>query len=217
MGKQDKVTLKDHETVSDDVAAQAHVENYGSRLFDLADSQDRSGDATLNTVKSYLAASQVFEALSIFDEISEEVVERTKYAKYRAALIMKAVKSGEKPPLPESRDPLDLLPIPPPIDDQPNLPEAPKSQDDRPPTLNFQPSSSSTQAPAVVTPSDSCSHNSGPTAVALNGEPISPLSMEKAMKFCKYASSALMYDDVSTAISNLEQALALLKTGKLSG
>lgn len=43
------------------------------------------------------------------------------------------------------------------------------------------------------------------------------MSMEKAQKFCKYAGSALLYDDVPTAIDNLEKALSLLKTGHFPG
>lgn len=39
---------------------------------------------------------------------------------------------------------------------------------------------------------------------------------QKAMKFCKYASSALQYEDSSTAIDNLTKALKLLTTGKPS-
>lgn len=211
--------MKDHETVSDDVAAQAHVENYGSRLFDVADGEDRSGNASLKTVKTYLAASQLFESLSVFGEISEEITERTKYAKFRAALIMKAIKSGEKPPLPENRDPLDSLPVPPPLDDEsaPPSEEINKPNDERPGSLNFQPPPPTPNIqPAPTTPTvESCAHGSGQGAIASNGAQISPLSVEKAMKLCKYASSALMYDDVSTAINNLEQALVLLKTGKL--
>lgn len=37
--------------------------------------------------------------------------------------------------------------------------------------------------------------------------------MQKANKYCKYASSALQYDDVKTAIDNLQKALTLLTTG----
>jgi vacuolar protein sorting-associated protein VTA1 len=37
---------------------------------------------------------------------------------------------------------------------------------------------------------------------------------QKAMKYCKYASSALQYEDSSTAIDNLTKALKLLTTGK---
>ncbi|XP_041831528.1 vacuolar protein sorting-associated protein VTA1 homolog isoform X2 [Melanotaenia boesemani] len=36
----------------------------------------------------------------------------------------------------------------------------------------------------------------------------------KAQKFCKYAGSALQYEDVSTAVQNLQKALRLLTTGK---
>jgi vacuolar protein sorting-associated protein VTA1 len=36
----------------------------------------------------------------------------------------------------------------------------------------------------------------------------------KAQKYCKYASSALQYEDVPTAIDNLQKALRLLQTGK---
>lgn len=36
----------------------------------------------------------------------------------------------------------------------------------------------------------------------------------KAAKYCKWAGSALNFDDVSTAIENLQKALHLLTTGK---
>lgn len=36
----------------------------------------------------------------------------------------------------------------------------------------------------------------------------------KAGKYCKWAGSALNFDDVSTAIENLQKALHLLTTGK---
>ncbi|XP_060082018.1 vacuolar protein sorting-associated protein VTA1 homolog isoform X1 [Ylistrum balloti] len=39
---------------------------------------------------------------------------------------------------------------------------------------------------------------------------------QKALKFCKYASSALQYEDSPTAIDNLTKALKLLSTGKES-
>ena len=43
---------------------------------------------------------------------------------------------------------------------------------------------------------------------------ISPTLMAKAQKHCKHATSALQYDDVKTAIQNLEECLKILKTGK---
>ncbi|XP_029985378.1 vacuolar protein sorting-associated protein VTA1 homolog isoform X2 [Sphaeramia orbicularis] len=43
---------------------------------------------------------------------------------------------------------------------------------------------------------------------------LSPEDFTKAQKYCKYAGSALQYEDVSTAVQNLQKALKLLTTGK---
>lgn len=64
-------------------------------------------------MKTFLASSQLFEVLNVFGEPSVEIKERQKYAKYRAAVIMKAVKAGEKPPLPEGVDEPQLPTFPP--------------------------------------------------------------------------------------------------------
>ncbi|XP_022217601.1 vacuolar protein sorting-associated protein VTA1 homolog [Drosophila obscura] len=45
------------------------------------------------------------------------------------------------------------------------------------------------------------------------GVHITPDQMITAQKYCKYAGSALNYDDVNTAIENLQKALKLLSTG----
>lgn len=45
--------------------------------------------------------------------------------------------------------------------------------------------------------------------VKLNSE-----DYQRAMKLCKFASSALQYEDPTTAIDNLTKALTLLTTGK---
>lgn len=41
-----------------------------------------------------------------------------------------------------------------------------------------------------------------------------PEDFTRAQKYCKYAGSALQYEDVDTAIQNLQKALKLLTTGK---
>ncbi|KAM9339065.1 vacuolar protein sorting-associated protein VTA1 homolog isoform 2-T2 [Symphorus nematophorus] len=46
------------------------------------------------------------------------------------------------------------------------------------------------------------------------GVHLSPDDFTKAQKYCKYAGSALQYEDVGTAIQNLQKALKLLTTGK---
>lgn len=42
----------------------------------------------------------------------------------------------------------------------------------------------------------------------------SPEQIAKAQKYCKYVASALTYDDVPTAIDNLQKCLRLLQTGQ---
>ncbi|XP_044024027.1 vacuolar protein sorting-associated protein VTA1 homolog isoform X2 [Siniperca chuatsi] len=46
------------------------------------------------------------------------------------------------------------------------------------------------------------------------GVNLSQEDFTKAQKYCKYAGSALQYEDVGTAIQNLQKALKLLTTGK---
>lgn len=43
---------------------------------------------------------------------------------------------------------------------------------------------------------------------------LNPDQIAKAQKYCKWASSALNYDDIKTAINNLRNALELLQTGR---
>lgn len=43
---------------------------------------------------------------------------------------------------------------------------------------------------------------------------LNPDQIAKAQKYCKWASSALNYDDIKTAIGNLKSALELLQTGR---
>ncbi|KAK3522725.1 hypothetical protein QTP86_030800 [Hemibagrus guttatus] len=43
---------------------------------------------------------------------------------------------------------------------------------------------------------------------------LTPEDFTRAQKYCKYAGSALQYEDVSTAVQNLQKALKLLTTGK---
>ena len=52
--------------------------------------------------------------------------------------------------------------------------------------------------------------------LSTDGVPLTPKKSEKVNKYMKYANSALVYDDVATAVNNLEKALYILKTGQES-
>lgn len=47
-----------------------------------------------------------------------------------------------------------------------------------------------------------------------DGSKLSRDDILKAQKYCKWSASALDYDDIKTAVTNLQKALSLLATGK---
>jgi vacuolar protein sorting-associated protein VTA1 len=53
-----------------------------------------------------------------------------------------------------------------------------------------------------------------PSSANAAPDSLSPEQLLKAQKYIKYAGSALTYDDVPTAIENLQKSLRLLTTGQ---
>ena len=80
-------------------------ETFANKIFDKADDEDRAGNASRNTAKTFYAAASFLEILQQFfqdDDDSEEVEEikkRSVYAKWKATDILKAIKEG-RPPAP---------------------------------------------------------------------------------------------------------------------
>ncbi|CAG8532650.1 3170_t:CDS:2 [Ambispora gerdemannii] len=93
----EKKGLNEHEAISNDMAGSAYVENFGLKIFLNADNEDRAGKATKKTAKNFLVASMFLELLKIFGEIETEIEEKIKYAKWKAANIVKAINSGQTP------------------------------------------------------------------------------------------------------------------------
>lgn len=87
------------------------VENFALTLFERADDADRSGKSTLPVAKDFLVSSQILETCRQFGELSEDLLEKIKYAKWRFVEICKATKE-KRPPAPPRGDPpmSDTLP-----------------------------------------------------------------------------------------------------------
>ena len=77
-------------------------ENFAMSIFARADEDDRSENITSNTAKTYYAASTFFDILEQFGDLDEEVIEKRKYSKWRAAEILRALKEGRSPAAPVS-------------------------------------------------------------------------------------------------------------------
>ncbi|PRP86698.1 Vacuolar protein sorting-associated protein VTA1-like protein [Planoprotostelium fungivorum] len=76
---------------------QDKVMSTAMKAFNAADNQDRSGQATKETAATFLTSSILLQVLTQFGPLSPEVSEKIKYAKWKAADIMNAIRNGQKP------------------------------------------------------------------------------------------------------------------------
>lgn len=245
-----------NEAITNDVAAQAHLENYALKLFTYADKQDREQNYGKNIVKAFYTSGMIYDVLTTFGELTDEAAQNRKYAKWKAAYIHNCLKNGETPvPGPiQSEDTAEDTtnttentdePAAPSTSQMPNqslfdTPQPPTSFDSTIPDANIAPGSifsntlpdpnmairAASQLPPVpYTPDPNPggfvpyepSALNPPQPTNLYGDSVAQLTPEqitKAQKYCKWASSALNYDDVKTAITNLRNALELLQTGR---
>ena len=78
-------------------------QKFVEKIFDKADLEDRSGEATRSTARTFYAAASFLEILQQFhqdNDDSEEVAEQKKkavYCKWKATEILKAIKEGRAP------------------------------------------------------------------------------------------------------------------------
>lgn len=242
-----KKSNSDNEAITNEVAAQAHLENYALKLFLYADKQDREANFGKNVVKAFYSSGVLYDVMQTFGELTEEATHNRKYAKWKAAYIHNCLKNGETPvpgpmpeegngdgneaagaditaapqePSPDKEDsaasgdngiaPASLNPSPPsttpPTADEvlsnPEKLPSPPVDEEKP--GGFEPYVPEAQPNPIYTP---------PTPPVANVQ-VTAEQMVKAQKYCKYAGSALNYDDVKTAVENLQKALVILTTGQ---
>jgi len=167
-------------------------------------------------------ASQFLEVIRVLGELPEEIEERIKYAKWKAADIVRALNEGRSPLSgPPSKHATEgvhqerrqsttsVSPPPPSVDTR----HSPPTHEDQ-----TSPASQKSHTDAIL-PSFSGQFSPPPAPsvpIASYPQPSSgkvtdPLAMSNAEKYARYAISAIQFDDVPTAIKNLEQALAILR------
>lgn len=240
-----KKTNKDNEAISNEVAAQAHLENYALKLFMYADKQDREQNYGKNVVKAFYTAGMIYDVLTTFGELTDEATQNRKYAKWKAAYIHNCLKNGETPvPGPmqsedseqnedgsanNSQDTATTPQVPGFLPVTPaTLPNVPSNFNNSLPDPNAAMRAASQLPPVPYTPDpnpggfvpyDPSQQPQPAQPTPLYGDnttsvaQLTPDQIAKAQKYCKWAGSALNYDDVKTAIANLRNALELLQTG----
>ncbi|XP_028676139.1 vacuolar protein sorting-associated protein VTA1 homolog isoform X1 [Erpetoichthys calabaricus] len=232
-----KKELSDNESVSQELVGHAHIENYALKMFLYADNEDRSGRFHKNMIKSFYTASLLIDILTVFGELSEENIQHRKYARWKATYIHNCLKNGETPqagPIGVEgeayEDEYDTeIGIP----SQVLKPSDPASEgtSSTHSTTNIQ-IPPGAHAPAN-TPAD-VPHNTENVSHPVQPSPqkipqvdpslfkagqqgnvhLTPEDFARAQKYCKYAGSALQYEDIDTAVQNLQKALKLLTTGR---
>jgi len=198
-----------------------HVKAFALRVFQMADDQDRAGNADSNTAKNFYASFQFLDVLSQFGTLSPELAEKQKYAKWKAANINQALKKGEKPP------------PGPPADESAVPTQFPKNRGvfgseaetfletqtpDSIPIPNFPQLIGNSNSGIPNFPQLSGNSNSGiPNFPQLSGNSSgipthipSPDDCDKATKYAKFVISALQFDDIPAAVKNLQLALKAL-------
>ncbi|KAF5282756.1 hypothetical protein FQR65_LT02753 [Abscondita terminalis] len=209
------------EGIMNPTVGHALVEEYALQLFNYADGQDKIEKFGKNVVKAFYTAGILMDVLEQFGTLSDDMFNKRKYAKWKAAYIHNCLKAGEQPfsgppvarnllefsdedePVPPDSIPPEtpVMPTPPhpePADSPVNYPVTPI-----PPVPQARPPVNITEVPEPA-----------PRANSTTGVTLEPDQLEKAQKYCKWAGSALTYDDVNTAIDNLQKALSLLQTGR---
>ncbi|XP_058830637.1 vacuolar protein sorting-associated protein VTA1 homolog [Topomyia yanbarensis] len=252
----------DNESITNEIAAQAYLENYALKLFLYADKQDREGNFGKNVVKAFYTAGMIYDVLQTFGELTEEVVQNRKYAKWKASYIHNCLKNGETPvpgPMKSDEDneyENEMANFGPEANTSTVEPAAgPSNQPQLPyPSMGFQgvpqpaaaprqlPLSGPPSGPTNFTTNDPFSTVKPPTPPSEPEKPpggfqpytgpapfgssevsvpqgaqgvrLTPDQLTKAQKYCKWAGSALNYEDVKSAIDSLQKALRLLQTGQ---
>ena len=207
------------------VVASAHIENYAVKLFSWADREDRASNFNKNVVKAFYTSGILFEVMNVFGELTPENAHHQKYSKWKAAYIHNCLKNGETPvPGPAGGDDDELAgavggeaggwqvpQIPEHVPQSEETPVAPPRAQPPPPAASAVPSPAPAAIPAVAPVAAPVAE---PYSEPASDSGLTPDQVRQTQKYCKFATSALDYDDKATAISNLEKALRLLKTGR---
>ncbi|CAG9858477.1 unnamed protein product [Phyllotreta striolata] len=95
--EQTKKANLDNEGITSETTAQALIEEYALRLFGFADQQDQAQVFNKNTVKTFYTAGILMDVLDQFGPLPDDIREKRKYAKWKAAYIHNCLKAGETP------------------------------------------------------------------------------------------------------------------------
>lgn len=87
----------ENEAITNDIVAQAHLENAALRLFLWADENDRAGVFNKGTIQAFYTSGAIYQLMKTFGPLNEEAERNMKYAKWKSVYINNCLKKGETP------------------------------------------------------------------------------------------------------------------------
>ncbi|KAH8431788.1 uncharacterized protein LDX57_009441 [Aspergillus melleus] len=206
----------DNDTVTDAVAANAYVEEFGLEVFARAEATMRANKVTKQTADTFQAAATFLELCQIWHAPEPELAVKIKFAKYHALRIAKAIKAGEDPnatnPVieednlePKEDDPevQAIVQSLPPADPE-NLPgQQQPSVEEVPDESSAQPSGSTPTLPQVPTAfadSRPIQHNAPSPGTDVDNDQGAPLNLPSAPDTFASSASAPTLPDTPTQI-----------------
>lgn len=194
--------------------------------------------ALRNVVKAFYTSGVIYDVMLTFGELTDEVQQNRKYAKWKAAYIHKCLKEGTTPvpgPMPSGEDgnaaegssaagtsqPGPFTPPPPMGFDLPPPPQA-GAPTGPPVDINPEqlptPPSEPTKPPGgfkpYVPPANAPAETYEIPAASLSNTALTLEQTTQAQKYCKFASNSLNFGDLKAAVENLHKALRLIQTGQ---
>ncbi|KKY23629.1 putative short-chain dehydrogenase reductase sdr [Diplodia seriata] len=97
--EQTKTQHADNDAILDDVAAKVYVEQFALETFQRADNAVRANKASAQTADTFRAAATFLDLMGVWGPLDPELAAKSKFAKYHALRIVKALKAGEDPNL----------------------------------------------------------------------------------------------------------------------
>ncbi|KAK5124284.1 hypothetical protein LTR85_001987 [Meristemomyces frigidus] len=95
--EQTKTDNPTNDAITDDLAAKAYIENFAFETFNRGDEAQRTNKVTRQTADTFQAAATFLDLLSIWGQVEAEVAAKSKFAKFHALRIARAIKAGEDP------------------------------------------------------------------------------------------------------------------------
>ncbi|KAI9811331.1 MAG: hypothetical protein M1827_005491 [Pycnora praestabilis] len=97
--EQIKAANAGNDAITDDIAGQAYIEQFGLETFQRADNAVRATKTSRQTADTFNAAATFLDLVHIWGPPEAEIASKIKYAKFHALRILKAIKAGEDPNL----------------------------------------------------------------------------------------------------------------------